>query len=96
VFEYCFEEPRRVRRFQDAYDAPAPVSLFTLWAPFAVVEAREATRAGRAPLGDRVAACHRTMAANLAGLGEVVPAEAPAADVAELLDRRSREAAGGG
>jgi hypothetical protein len=79
-----------VRRFLDAYDGPAPVSVFTLWAPLAVVQAREAARADRRPLGDRVAACHRVMERHLAGLGEVVPAEAPAAEIAELLDRRPR------
>jgi hypothetical protein len=94
VFEYCFEEPAHVRRFLDAYDGPAPVSVFTLWALLAAVQAREASRAGRDPLGGRVAACHRTMERHLAGLGEVVPADAPAAGIAELLDRRSREGGG--
>ena len=89
VFEYCFEQPAHLSRFLDAYDGPAPVSVFTLWAPLAVVQARETSRAGRDPLGDRVAACHRTMERHLAGLGEVVAADAPAAEIAELLDRRS-------
>jgi hypothetical protein len=89
VFEYCFEEPAHLRRFVDAYDGPASVSVFTLWASLAVVSAREATRLRRDPLGDRVAACHATMQEHLSELGEVVPADAPAAEVAELLDRRS-------
>lgn len=94
VFEYCFEEPAHVRRFMDAYEGTAPVSVFTLWAPLAVVQARETSRAGRDPLGGRVAACHRTMERNLAGLGEVVPTAAPAVEIAALLDRRSREGGG--
>jgi len=51
-------------------------------------------RAGRDPIGDRVADCHRAMERNLTGLGEVVLADAPAVEIAELLDHRSR--AGGG
>ena len=89
VFEYCFEERRHVQRFLDAYAAPAPVFLFTLWAPLAVVEARERARNGRSPLGERVAACHRAMAARLDELGEVVEALAAPPQIAELLDRRS-------
>lgn len=90
VFEYCFEQPAHVRRFLDAYDAPAPVSVFTLWAPLAVVQAREAARTGRRPLRGRVAECHRSMERHLAGLGDVVPAEAAAAQIAALLDARSQ------
>ena len=41
VFESCFEKRRHVQRFLGAYAAPAPVFLFTLWAPLAVVERRE-------------------------------------------------------
>jgi hypothetical protein len=66
------------------------VSVFTLWAALDVVQRREASRAGRAPLGDRVAACHAAMEPNLAGLGEIVLADRPAAEIAALLDRRSR------
>ncbi len=96
VFEYCFEERRHVQRFLDAYTAPAPVFLFTLWAPLAVVAEREAARNGRSPLGERVAACHREMAARLGELGEVIEALAVRVEIAELLDRRSRARAAAG
>lgn len=89
VFEYCFEERGHVKRFLDAYAAAAPVFLFTLWAPLVVVEERERARAGRSRLGERVAACHRAMAARLDELGEVVEALAPPPEIAELIDRRS-------
>ncbi len=93
----CFQERRHVQRFLDAYTAPAPVFLFTLWAPLAVVAEREAARNGRSPLGERVAACHRAMEAGLGELGDVIEALAAPAEIAELLDRHSlaRAAAGG-
>jgi predicted kinase len=90
VFEYCFEERAHIQRFLAAYTAPAPVSLFTLWAPLAVVEERERAREGRAPLGGRVAACHHAMEARLAELGQIVDALALPQAIAELIDRRSR------
>jgi predicted kinase len=94
VFEYCFEEPAHVRRFLDAYDGAAPVALFTLWAPLAVVRERESGRAGRPPLGERVAACHAAMERRLDELGEIVDTGVAPAEAAELIDRRSRAAAG--
>jgi hypothetical protein len=57
------------------------------------IEGDAASRAGRDPLAGRVAACHRTMERHLAGLGEVVPADAGPAEIAELFDRRAREGA---
>jgi predicted ABC-type ATPase len=72
VFEYCFEERRHVERFLDAYTAPAPVFLFTLWAPLAVVLRRESARAGRQRLGDRVTECYQAMVRGLGELGDVV------------------------
>jgi hypothetical protein len=94
VFEYCFEERQHVERFLDVYTAPAPVFLFTLWAPLAVVERRERERRGRSRLGERVVACYRAMEGHLGELGEVVEAIADPADIAELIDRRSRADAG--
>lgn len=72
VFDYCFEHPRHIQRFLDAYDGAAPASLFTLWAPLDLVQERERARTGRRRLGTRVEACYRSMAANLDELGEVV------------------------
>jgi predicted ABC-type ATPase len=94
VFEYCFEERRHVERFLDAYTAPAPVFLFTLWAPLAVVEERERARAGRSRLGERVAACHRAMEQRLDELGDVIEAVAAPMALGELIDRRSLATAG--
>jgi predicted ABC-type ATPase len=89
VFEYCFESPATVRRFLDAYEATAPVSLFTLWAPLGVVAERERCRVGRPPLGDRVTACYRSMESNLADLGHVVDNLRPPHEVAATLDELS-------
>ena len=89
VFEYCFEAARHVRRFLDAYDAEAPVSMFTLWAPLGTVVERAGRRVDRRPLGDRVEACYRSMESNLAELGEVVDNLAAPEDVAARLDALS-------
>jgi hypothetical protein len=89
VFEYRLESAAHVRRFLDAYDATAPVSLFTLWAPFDVVVEREQFRIGRPPLGERVEACYRSMEASLADLGRVVENVGPPEEVARALDELS-------
>src|SRR6185437_4321059 len=86
VFEYCFEAARHVQRFLDAYDAEAPVSMFTLWAPLETIVERAGRRVDRRPLGDRVEACYRSMESNLAELGEVVDNLAAPEDVAAALD----------
>ena len=65
VFEYVFERPEAVSRFLAAFHAPAPVYLFTLWAPLDVVVAREQGRLGREPLGPRVAQSCRAIEAHL-------------------------------
>jgi hypothetical protein len=89
VFEYCFEGHAHVRRFLDAYAGPARVFLFTLWAPLAVVERRESTRAGRRRLGDRVTECYRAMESHLGELGDVVDATGGPLALAALIDQRS-------
>ena len=89
VFEYCFEHPRHVQRFLDAYDAAAPVSLFTLWAPLELLQQREGSRDGRRRLGDRVEACYRSMQANLDGLGHVLENLDAPERIAETLDELS-------
>jgi hypothetical protein len=89
VFEYCFESAHDVRRFFDAYDGPATVSLFTLWAPLDAVVEREQRRVGRAPLGERVEACYRSIESNLAELGRVVQNIGPPQEVARMLDELS-------
>jgi hypothetical protein len=88
-FEYCFESADDGRRFLDAYDGPATVSLFTLWAPLDAVVERERRRVGRAPLGERVEACYRSMESNLADLGRVVENVGPPHEVARVLDELS-------
>jgi hypothetical protein len=89
VFEYCLESAAHVRRFLDAYDATAPVSLFTLWAPLHVVVEREQGRGDRPPLGERVEECYRSMESNLPELGHVVENVGPPAEVAAMLDELS-------
>jgi predicted kinase len=89
VFEYCLESPAHVRRFLDAYAAAAPVSLFTLWAPFDVVVEREQDRVGRPPLGARVEACYRSIESNLGELGHVVQNVGPPEEVAAVIDELS-------
>jgi hypothetical protein len=89
VFEYCFEERAHVERFLDAYTGPAPVFLFTLWAPLALVERRESARAGRRRLGERVPDCYRAMEEHLAELGDLVDATGDPYDIAALIDERT-------
>jgi hypothetical protein len=89
VFEYCFEHPRHIRRFLDAYDGSVPVSVFTLWAPRAIVQEREWVRTGRRRLGGRVEECYRSVEANLAALGETVENDGSPEEIAERIDRLS-------
>lgn len=69
VFEYVFEHPSYVQRFRAAYHAPAPLYLFTLWAPLPVVMERERERHGRERLGERVTACYQVIDSHLSDLG---------------------------
>jgi hypothetical protein len=92
VFEYVFETARGIEEFHRAYESPAPVHFYTLWAPLEVVLERESSwsrRQQRNPLGERVEACYRKMQANLGTLGTVVPTgELEAFEVVEDLLRR--------
>ena len=92
VFEYVFETASGLEDFRDAYDASAPVHVFTLWAPLDVVIAREDGRPGRRPLGSRVETCYRTMESNLDTLGSLVHTVGQPVDgvVAELVERCTR------
>jgi chloramphenicol 3-O-phosphotransferase len=73
IFEYVFESSVQVDHFLRAMPSHIFLKLVTLWAPFAVVAAREQKRSGRQRLGGRVEACYREMEANLTHLGTVVP-----------------------
>jgi energy-coupling factor transporter ATP-binding protein EcfA2 len=86
VFEYVFEDRSHVQRFLDAYDASAPVHLFTLWAPLAVVQARACEGDGRHRSTERVTACHEAITANLGSLGFVVDNCGDPRAVAEAVD----------
>jgi predicted ABC-type ATPase len=86
VFEYVFEEARHVRRFLAAYDAGAPVHLFTLWAELAVVQARARDGDGRRRNTARVEACYEAIEANLGTLGYVVESSGDPSAVAATLD----------
>ena len=81
VFEFVFERRLHVERFLRRLRSDVAVVLVTLWAPLETVVARERGRPGRAPLGDRVAACWNTMAANLPELGTPVDARGPVEEV---------------
>jgi len=95
VFEYVFEHPGHVDRFRAAFPLAVPVHLFTLWAPLPVVRDREQRRVGREPHGDRVAACHRAIAANLDRLGHRIDTAAHSpGETAELIRRRCLDGAG--
>ena len=74
VFEFVFERRVHVERFLGRLRSDVAVVLLTLWAPLETVVARERGRPDRTPLGDRVAACWTTMAANLPELG--IPVDA--------------------
>jgi thymidylate kinase len=93
VFEYVFPAARHVERFRRALRSRAPVHVLTLWAPLAIVAAREAARPGRERLGGRVAACWHELAAGLPGLGAVVDASGPVESVVAEIERRLSAAA---
>ena len=78
VVDYIFEQSEHVDRLCDALTpgTPRPL-LITLWAPLAVVRAREAARPGRDRLGARVDACWSALHANLDHLGTVIDATRP-------------------
>ncbi len=86
-----FEHPSHVERFLASFHAPAPVHLFTLWAPLSVVVERERDRLDRERLGDRVVACYRAIETHLDHLGYRIdtvglsPREA-AAEIYRLCD----------
>lgn len=98
VFEFVFEQPQFVTRFRDAFaatGAAAPVSLYTLWASLDVTMEREATRTYRdrigGTLGERVAECHRTMAAHLDEFDRIGGVVADDGQTADETARRIHE-----
>lgn len=88
VFEFVFEQRMHVDRFLDRLRSDVAVHLITLWAPLETVATRELGRLDRGRLGDRVAACWNTMAADLAELGAVVDARAPVDEVLAEVRRQ--------
>ena len=92
VFDFVFERPIDVERFLGRLRSDAAVHLVTLWAPLETVAVRERGRLDRERLGGRVAACWRTMAANLPELGAVVDARG---GVDEVLAEVCRQIAAG-
>lgn len=89
VVDYVMEGAERYDRFLGALpaDLAAGTRLFTLWAPLAVVSARESARPGRDRLGGRVADCWSVIRANLGALGTVIDADRPVEEVlADLED----------
>jgi hypothetical protein len=81
VFDYVFLSRRHVGRFADALPPGLHPQMFTLWTSLDVVAAREAKRADRERLGDRVRISHAEIASNLDALGCVIDAgtaDAPA------------------
>lgn len=94
VFDFVFEERAHVDRFLGACRSEAPIQLFTLWTTLDVVVEREASRHGRAPLGERVQDCWRAMAQNLPTLGDPIDASGDIAHVLEDVQRRMQAGAG--
>ena len=95
VFEYVFERPSHVDRFRASFHAPAPVHLFTLWAPLSIVVERERGRPDRERLGDRVVACYRAIEGRLDQLGHRVDTvDRSPGEVAEEIYRLCGEGLG--
>jgi hypothetical protein len=94
VFEFVFERRRHIERFLTSLRADVPVHLLTLWAPLEIVLARDAARAERERLGERVTACWTAMAANLSELSAVIDATASVEHV--TAEARRTIAAGNG
>ncbi|ANY06350.1 AAA family ATPase [Pseudonocardia sp. HH130630-07] len=90
VFEFVFEHDEHVSRFRRSVSPGTTVQVVTLWAPLAVVVAREEARPGRARLGPRVAECWTTMQRNLHALGSVVTADRAVDDVVLDVERTLR------
>ena len=88
LFDYVFLRRSHVEHFFGALgDTDAPVTMFTLWAPLAVVEAREAERPLRSPLGEAVRECWEEIDRNRAHLGRFIAADtASVGDIARQLD----------
>ena len=89
VVDFIFSCRRDVRRLVDALTSSPRVLLFTLWAPLATVIAREATRVGRPPLGDRVTGCWNELSTNRDELGTVIDALAAPDEIVRLLIARA-------
>jgi hypothetical protein len=89
VIDFVFEQPAHVDRFRTALGtADAAVVVCTLWAPLAVITAREADRLHRERLGPQVAASWQAINTNLHNLGVIIDANRPIDDV--LLDLESQ------
>ena len=94
VFEYCFEREGDVARFLDACTCSADVFMFTLWAPLAIVQEREASRPDRAPLRGRVIDCYETMGGGLGRLGQVVDCRDAPEAVAARIEQLTMDSCG--
>jgi len=94
VVDYVMECAEHYDRFLGALpaDLAAGTRLFTLWAPLAVVTARESTRPGRDRLEGRVADCWSAIQTNLDTLGTVIDADRPVDEVLADLEDHLRGA----
>jgi chloramphenicol 3-O-phosphotransferase len=90
LVDFVFEGEQHVETFRRSVSADTAVQVVTLWAPLAVVTAREAVRPGRERLGARVAECWHAIHDGLGALGTVgtvVPAEGPVDEVVLQVER---------
>ncbi|HEY4200132.1 MAG TPA: AAA family ATPase [Devosiaceae bacterium] len=87
LFEYVFSRRQNIETFCRGLRPDTPVYVFTIWAPFEMVEQREATRPGRERLGPRVLDTYQTLQHNLGELGHVIHNTGPLDDtIAAIAD----------
>ena len=73
LFEYVFDDAKKLDLFCSGLPDKTPVSVFTLWAPIDRVIDREANRVERERLGDLVLRTYQAIERNLRLLGQVIP-----------------------
>ena len=95
VFDYVFLRPSHVQHFFSALTSPAPVYMFTLWAPLVVVQQRDGQRPEARRVGAGVEECYREMVGHLDALGHVLPiGDAPPHVIAARIHELVASAAG--
>lgn len=87
VIDFIFTRAAQVERLRSSLRSTVPVFVYTLWAPLDVVQAREARRADRVRLGQRVRECWTELAPHRDELGVAVDALATPEEIVATIRR---------